>query len=221
MTKIKLMLHLGWIKEAVSSFIPTLFAYLDIFKEAFDFQKAIGLSILTFLLLFLILYFVKVKEYQSSVSRALANSYFKNFMEKLVGLLQSKGEKGIDFIFEDGLPRKFRPDDITVNVFLPDSYTDLKNKDADIRKSLKIAYIDTNAYNHPFFVCARMEGDQIIIHEVPRTLLSLKYFVDPQVENDLDVDKETRELYFFFNKEFRKLWTRLDRSNLHLNLYPG
>ncbi len=218
MTKFRLIFNLGFTKEAVSSFIPTSLAYIDIFKKIFKQNEAIALAVLTFLVLFIILIFVKVREYQRSVSRALANGYFESFISKLVDLCSSKGKNSIKFSFADDV-KEFTPDKISIRIFLKDLQSDLRKKNVEIGNIASIAYVDTTAYNYPFFVWAKTENDRLIIYDVPRTLLSLKNFVDPNSESEEALDKETKPFYRKFNSEFRKLWiSKLRKDGLDVEL---
>jgi hypothetical protein len=217
MTKFKLIFNLGFLKEAISSFIPTSIAYVETFNQVFTQNQAIALAVLTFLVLFLILIFAKISEYKRSVSRALANGYFRNFAEKLVHMCVSKGKNKIRFFFEDKT-LEFSPEQISIKIFLEESQSKLKNKNEEIKKVANIAYVDKDAFNYPFFVWAKVERDKLFVYDIPRTLLSLKDYVAPDLEGDEDLDKETRTFYKKFNSEFRKLWTRLDKGGLHITI---
>lgn len=217
MAKLKLIFNLGFLKEAISSFIPTSLAYVETFNKVFTRNQAIGLAVLTFFVLFVILIFAKIGEYKRSVSRALANSYFRNFVEKLVNLCTSKGKNKIRFFFENET-KEFSPEQISIKIFLKDSQSELKRKSEEIKRVASIVYVDKDAYNYPFFVWAKVEQNRLFIYDMPRILLSLKDYVAPDLTSDAGLDNETRTFYHKFNSEFRKMWTRLDKGGLDISI---
>ncbi len=218
MTNLKLLLNLGFIKELILSFVPTFFAYVGFIEQIFFTVEAVGVSILIFFILFIILVVIKIKEYQSSVSKALANGYYKNFMEKLTGLLASRGNNEITFYLHNET-KTFTPQQISVEVYLANSYSELLAKDAAAKKEAQIVYIDRDAYNYPFYVWASVTNDRLMIYDTPRTLLALKDYVDPTLETEAELDKETKPFYKAFNREIKKCWTRLDKRGISIALH--
>ena len=217
MSKLRFIFNLGFIKEAASSLIPTSFIYIDIFKKFYPEHAAWALAAVTFFILFVILIFVKIREYQRSVSKALAIGYFKNFVEKLVSLYASKGNNKIKFFFENET-KEFHPSQTTIRIFLEDSHSELQKKNEEIKKSAQIAYVDKGAFNYPFFVWAKIEGDKLLIYDLPRTLFALKDYIDSTLDSNSELDKETRKFFKTFNAEFRNLWARLDKTGINIEL---
>jgi hypothetical protein len=217
MTKLRLIFTLGFFKEAVSSLVPTLFAYLDFYEKRLETSNAIIFAILTFLILFGIMLFLKIKEYRNSIARALAYGYYKNFVEKISALLESKGKKEIEFIFQNKT-EKYAPKNIFINLFLATSYQELQFKNETIKGEFEIVYIDSDAFNHPFFVYAKKDNGNIIIEDIPRTLFALKYYVDPNLDSVQEINDETQKYFTCFNKEFEKLWSRIERPTNNFNL---
>ncbi|WP_373056722.1 STING domain-containing protein [Zunongwangia sp. H14] len=221
MTKLRLIFTLGFIKEAFTSFVPTVLAYLQFYEEKLDPKFAITLAIFTFLLLFITMLLLKIREYRKSVARALAYGYYKNFVEKICNLIEAKGRNKIKFIFQHR-KEEFDPDHITIHINLANSYLAFEKKFAKIKSSYKIAYIDSDAYNHPFFVYAKIKKNKIIIEDIPRTLFALKFYVDPDLDSLKKINKETLKYFSSFNEEFQKLWSRIDTSiNFHLKPAAG
>ncbi|WP_296704377.1 STING domain-containing protein [Algoriphagus sp.] len=217
MTKLRLIFTLGFFKEAISSLIPTLFVYLDFYENTLKASHAIILALFTFFALLGIMLFIKIREYRNSIARALAYGYYKNFVEKLFSLIESKGKSEIEFIFQNKT-KKYAPKNIIFTMFLASSYEDLLRKQEKIKDSFEIVYIESNAYSHPFFVYAKTKDDKIIINEIPRTLFALKYYVDPNLDTIKKIDSETQKYFTCFNDEFKKLWSRIDSPTNNFNL---
>lgn len=217
MTKLKLIFSLGFFKEAISSLIPTVFVYFDFYSKNFSLLYAKCLGVLTFIVLISIILFLKLREYRISIAKALAYGYFKNYIVKLYELVASKGKNKIEFIFQD-TKKSYAPKDIEIKLNLTNSYLDLLKKDRKIKSSYEIAYIDSNAFNYPFFVYAKRKNKKIIIQDIPRTLYSLKYYVNPELDSIEKIDHETKKYFSSFNKELNKLWAKVKHTHGHFEL---
>jgi len=217
MTKLKLIFSLGFFKETISSLIPTVFVYFDFYSKNFSLFYAKCLGGLTFIVLISIILFLKLREYRISIAKALAYGYFKNYIEKLYELLSSKGKNKIEFIFQD-TKKSYTPKDIIIKLNLTNSYLDLLAKDKKIKSNYEIAYIDSTAFNYPFFVYAKKKNKRIIIQDIPRTLYSLKYYVDPDLDSVDKIDHETRRYFSSFNHELHKLWAKVKHTHGHFEL---
>ena len=217
MTKIKFILNLGFTKELMVSFIPSVLAYLDFLKRIFTETEALVIAFVVLCLSVFILMFIKITEYRRCVSKALATGYFKNFVEKLVVKFNSKQEDKINFILNNGT-KEFLPKQITIKIYLPDSEDSLRRKDIEIQQLAGITYVDSNAFNRPFFVWAKEENNKLVIYDLPRTLFSLKHYVTTEIDEAAKLTKETKPFYELFNSEFEKLWLKLDMEGLDINL---
>ena len=217
MISFRLIWTLGFGKELISSLIPTSFVYVDIFNKILTRNIALILAIVVFIILSVILVLLKVREYQRGVSKALATGYFKSFVEKLIQMFVSKGDNKIKFIFENDT-KEFYAQQTEIAIYLENSHTELKQKNNEIRKTARIAYVDKGAFNYPFFVWAKVENDKLFIYDLPRTLFSLKDYIDSQIEEESDIDKETKKFFKMFNEEFKNLWNRLETAGLDVKL---
>lgn len=129
----------------------------------------------------------------------------------------SKGDNKIKFIFENDT-KEFYAQQTEIAIYLENSHTELKQKNNEIRKTARIAYVDKGAFNYPFFVWAKVENDKLFIYDLPRTLFSLKDYIDSQIEEESDIDKETKKFFKMFNEEFKNLWNRLETAGLDVKL---
>jgi hypothetical protein len=194
------------VKELVGSLVPTGFAYNDILKHFFSNpMMSLVLAILAFLLLFLILILIKADEYEKSISEILATGYFNNYVIKLAGILRSRGNSPVKLLFSGNRSSEISADKIRVELMMPGSLAVLRRIQEETDAGTEIVYIDSEAFNHPYWLRARMDADgQLNILEYPRTLFALPKFLisDPDSYNE----KVSRKFHSAFIRRFEQLW---------------
>lgn len=216
--KLKTIFSLGFLKEAIGSIIPTALGYYGL-EAKIGWKYATIIALLFAVLMFLIMIYAKLEEYAKSISKVLAIGYFKNFVEKIVYLLQSISDEEIVFIFKNETIAVNKKN-IEVKLFMVKSQDELTAVRTKINEETKSAYIQIKATNRPFFVdaCYDKENQKLYIYDCPRTLLSLKDYVSLTEGNDEKLNAETKGFYKFFNVEFNNWWCKLDKVGVNIAL---
>jgi hypothetical protein len=201
-------------KEVIGSIVPTGFAYNDFFKHLFGNEyESIALAVILFAVLFVFLIYDKVLNYEKAISEVLATGYFTNFIQKLSDILEKKNE--ITFLFKNNETLILKHDQVKVQLTVPPSYDSLNIISKEIKETTEIAYIDSSAFNHPYWLNAKRETDgTLTICEFPRTLFALPKYLINGAENYSENDSTKFHAAFKNKLEelFRKNADTVDRS---------
>lgn len=199
------------IKDIVFSSIPTVPTYTGMLNGILPDWMAKSNSVLLifgliiFILFLLLLFFFNNEANKKSLAQILATGYFQNFSGKLYFLLTQNND--LTFMFSNNVTHKFNPSQIQVEITLPSSLEDLRNKTAAINKETQIAYIDSNPFNEPFWVRIKQHENGITICEIPRTLFAIPKYLSESYSQQTSI-----KMHQAFNKKFKQILQ--DNSNL-------
>lgn len=200
------------IKDIVFSSIPTVPTYTgmlngvlpDWMAKSTAFLITFGLVI--FGIFLLLLFHFNNEANKRSLAQILATGYFQNFSGKLYFLLTQNND--LTFMLSNNVTYKVNPSQIQVEITLPSSLEDLRNKTAEINKDTTIAYIDSNPFNEPFWVRIKRTGENgVTIYEIPRTLFAI-----PKYLSESYSQQTSFKMHKAFNKKFKQILQ--DNSNL-------
>ncbi|NNE02982.1 MAG: hypothetical protein HKN52_07435 [Eudoraea sp.] len=196
------------VKDLIFSVIPTVgtyFGYLqgvspEILPNKF---YAIGIGLITSLILAIIFYRENVKSYKKSLAELLATGYFMNFTGRLGKLLKSKVP--INFTYKDGSIKSFDAKDIFVEIGIPGSLQALTRYSNSVESLSEILYVTDATQSEPFWLRGNVEENTLMIYEFPRTLFSLAGYLKTESGDMKKAEKKSKKIYGYFEKKIEEL----------------
>lgn len=164
---------------------------------------SLGIGLLVSVILALIFYLENVRAYKKSLAEILATGYFMNFTGRLGKLLQSKAP--INFLFPDGNTLTFTSDQIHIEIGLPKDLTSLKQYADNAIKESKVVYIREATQSEPFWVRAKVDGNNLTIFEFPRTLFALPSYLKEDFKDPKSAQKHSRKIFTYFREYIERL----------------
>jgi hypothetical protein len=164
---------------------------------------AIAIGLAASVVLALIFRQENIKTYKKSLAEILATGYFMNFTGRLGRLLQTKHP--IDFIFPENRVETFSAEQIRVEVGIPESFDALVRYRELVDRLSEIVYVSEPTRQEPFWLKAKVDGDQLTIYEFPRTLFSIPQYLKAEFIDRKAADKNSRRIYGFFRAKIDQL----------------
>lgn len=191
-------------KDFIFSVVPTAASYEGYLKDLVPLELLsnkfveLGIGAGLSILLALVFYRENLRSYKKSLAEILATGYFSNFTGRLGRVLQSKIP--LNFMFPNNKEHEVHPDDIEVQVALPNSLSALKKYSDDVKKNYEIAYLKDSPTQDPFWVRGVVKDDgKMIIFEYPRTLFALPTYLRKDFETQDKAEKNSKKLFRYFN----------------------
>ncbi|MCE2612620.1 hypothetical protein LVD13_06525 [Flavobacteriaceae bacterium D16] len=211
-------------KDLVFSVVPTAASYEGYLKDMVPLELLsnkfveLGVGAGLSLLLALVFYRENIRSYKKSLAEILATGYFSNFTGKLGRVLQTN--KPLTFIFPNGVEHQVYPDNIQVQVALPNSLSSLKKYSGDVKKKCQIAYLKDSPTQDPFWVRGVINGGgKMTIYEYPRTLFALPSYLRKDFDDEVTAEKNSKTLFRYFNakiESFRIEFSQdIPENNIH------
>lgn len=157
-------------------------------------------TVVIFLVIVGILYWVNNETHKKSLAEILANGYFLNFTGKLTALLKQGTE--VQFIRSQG-NMTVKPGQLFLEIHLPASKSQLAQMSEIIDGETEIAYIETHPFIEPnWWVKIKVDSSsgQVTILEMPRTLFALPNYLSAEY-----TPATSKKLHTAFNKKFNQL----------------
>jgi len=202
------------LKDLFYSVFPTVGTYggyLQGFAPKFfpNIWTAIGIGLVVSIILAVIFYRENVKAYKKSLAEILATGYFMNFTGRFGKLLRTKTP--IHFSFPDDTIMTFTTDQIKVEIGMPKNLKSLNKYCEMVENKYDIVYVREATFSEPFWLRAKINNDQLIIYEFPRTLFSLSRYLKADFLDQKSAAKNSQKIYKFFHKKIEQL--RIEFSN--------
>ena len=198
------------VKDFIFSIVPTVASFEGYIQELLPMpilaNKYIEIAIGLVLSIALALIFHKgnVRNYKKSLAEILAMGYVSNFAGRLSKLL--KGKSAIEFSFPDQSTRKILPQDVHVQVGLPNSLNSLRNFAEQAENDSEIVYVREATLVEPYWVRAKREEDgSLSILEFPRTLFALPRYLKKEFPDLETSEKRSKKIFKYFNKKVEEL----------------
>ena len=198
------------VKDFIFSIVPTVASFEGYIQELLPMpilaNKYIEIAIGLVLSLSLALIFHKgnVRNYKKSLAEILATGYISNFTGRLGKLL--KGKSVIEFSFPDQSTQKILPQNVHVQVGLPNSLNSLRNFAEPAENHTEIVYVREASLVEPYWVRAKREEDgSLRIFEFPRTLFALPRYLKKEFPDLETSEKSSKKIFKYFNKKVEEL----------------